>query len=153
MSINSGRPDASRPLLKLSALTGLFIGLLASILFCYPGDTHAVTPVQVDVLYMNHPPMQPTIKQLKELFSKYGGKITVSWHDLDTKEAQQFMAKKGIHEHVPLSIWIDGSQSAKLGKKTIQFARFPAGSGPEGFQGDWTMQDLKNALEAISGRR
>jgi len=135
---------------------GLMWSLFCTLVFvilCFGVNAHAGI-VRVDVLYMNHEPMQPTMRELKAVFSKYGEKIAVSWYDADTKEAQQFAAGKGLHEHVPLNIWIDGAQSVKLGRKVVRFAGFPSGSGPGPFQGDWTMQDLKAALDqAISTRR
>jgi hypothetical protein len=122
-------------------------------IFCLGLNAHAAS-VHVDVLYMNHAPMQPTIRELRAVFSKYGEQIAVSWYDTDTKEARQFAATKGLHEHVPLSIWIDGDQSFNLGRRVVRFAGFPSGSGPGPFQGVWTMQDLSAAVDqAISGRR
>ena len=130
-----------------------FICTLIFMIFCFVVNAQAGI-VRVEVLYMNHPPMQPTIGQLKGVFSKYGEKIAVSWYDVDTREGQQLMAKKGLHEHVPLMIWIQGSQTAQTGRGTVAFAGFPSGSGPGPFQGDWTMQDLKAALDrAISPGR
>ena len=132
---------------------GLFLCALAFMTFCFGVNAYAAS-VHVDVLYMNHAPMQPTIREIRAVFSRYGEKIAVSWYDADTKEARQFAATKGLHEHVPLSIWIDGAQSVKLGRRVVTFAGFPSGSGPEPFQGNWTMQDIKAALDqAISGRR
>ena len=129
-----------------------FMPVLMLLSFCL--NVSAAGPVRVEVLYMNHPPMQPAIRQLTDVFSKYGEKVAVSWYDMDTKEGQQLMAKKGLAEHVPLIIWINGSQTAQKGQKTVDFAGFPAGSGPGFFQGDWTMQDLSAALDrAISPRR
>ena len=132
----------------------LFFGTLALMIFCFGVNAHCGSVPRVEVLYMNHGPMQPTIKQLKDIFSMYGEKIAVSWYDLDTREAQQFMAKKGLRGHVPLSISIEGAQTAKLGQRVVKFEGFPSGSGPAPFQGDWTMRDLKSALDLeISKRR
>ncbi|HUI70739.1 MAG TPA: hypothetical protein VL354_09445 [Spirochaetia bacterium] len=132
---------------------GVLLCAMALMVFCFGVNARAGT-THVDVLYMNHAPMQPTVKELKNLFSKYGEKIGVSWYDLDTREAQAFAAKKGIHEHLPLSIWIDGSQSITRDRKVIKLVGFPSGSGPEPFQGDWTVKDLEVALDqAVATRR
>ena len=47
----------------------------------------------------------------------------VSWHDFDTEEGEQFMAKMGIKQHVPLVIWIDGTPKVTVGVKQITFRR------------------------------
>jgi hypothetical protein len=62
-------------------------------------------------------------------------------------EGEKFMAQKGVCEHIPLVIWIDDSPVFKKGGKEITFAGFPTGSGPSFFQGKWTIEDLKNALD------
>ena len=130
----------------------LCMAVLMLLNFCLNASASGL--VRVEVLYMNHPPMQPTIRQLKDVFSRYGEKIEVSWYDVDTREGQQLTAKKGLAEHVPLIIWIRGSHTAQTGQGMVTFAGFPAGSGPGFFQGDWTMQDLSAALDrAISPRR
>ena len=49
-------------------------------------SVHAANPVKVDVLYMNHGPLRDTLKEIKGVFSGYGDKITVSWHDFETEE-------------------------------------------------------------------
>ena len=62
------------------------------------------------------------------------------------------MAKKGINQHVPLVIWID-DQVVPVDGKEIIFAGFPTGSGPAFFQGKWTMDDLKAALDQVTGKK
>ena len=116
-------------------------------------SAHAVTPTKVEVLYMNHGPLMSTVKQIKDALSRYGDKVSVSWYDFDTSEGEQFMAKKGIKQHVPLIIWIDGNPSVKVGEKEIKFVGFPTGSGPASFQGKWTMDDLRTALDQVTAKK
>ena len=114
---------------------------------------HAVKPTKVEVLYMNHGPLMSTVKQIKDALFRYGDKLSVSWYDFDTSEGEQFMAKKGLKQHVPLVIWIDGNPSVKVGEKEIKFVGFPTGSGPASFQGKWTMDDLRTALDQITAKK
>ena len=116
-------------------------------------SAHAVKPTKVEVLYMNHGPLMSTVKQIKDVLSRYGDKLSVSWHDFDTSEGEQFMAKKGLKQHVPLAIWIDDNPSVKVGEKEIKFVGFPTGSGPASFQGKWTMDDLRTALDQVTAKK
>ena len=109
--------------------------------------------IKVEVLYMNHGPLQPSLEKIKNIFSQYRGKITVSWYDFETKEGEQFMAKKGITQHIPLVIWLDGNNAIPVNGKEIKFVGFPTGSGPAFFQGKWTMEDLRSALDQITGKK
>jgi hypothetical protein len=115
--------------------------------------TPAAKQTKVEVLYMHHGPLMDTLDKMKGLFSRYGDKISVSWYDFDSKEGEQFKASKGIHQHTPLIIWVDGSSTVKLGQKEIKFIGFPSGSGPFFFQGNWTMDDLKGALDQITSKK
>jgi hypothetical protein len=112
----------------------------------------AAKEVKVEVLYMNHGPLQSSLEQIKNIFSQYGSKISVSWYDFESKEGEQFMAKKGINQHVPLVIWMDGKFTIPVNGKEIKFVGFPTGSGPAAFQGKWTMDDLRMVLNQITNK-
>jgi hypothetical protein len=104
-------------------------------------------PVKIDVLYMDHGPMQPTLRNLDKLFRGYGDKIEVSGHDFESEEGERFKAEKGIRQHIPLVIWIEGESTVQVNGKPVTFAGFPSGSGPSFFQGKWGLADLKTALD------
>ncbi len=126
---------------------------LILVLFWMPSMTFAAPPVRIDVLYMNHGPLQPTIEQIKTMFAKYEKKIAVSWHDVDSADGEEFMAQKGITQHTPLVIWMDDRTKFQVGGKDITFAGFPTGSGPAFFQGKWTMADLQSVLDQVTGKK
>jgi hypothetical protein len=117
------------------------------ILLLLPALALSAKPVQVEVLYMNHGPLQPTLQKLDKLLSGYGSKISVIRYDFESPEGEQFMTRKGIKEHMPLAIWIDGRNTVPIDTRKITFAGFPTGSGPAFFQGKWTLDDLKKCLD------
>ena len=122
-------------------------------LFLIPCTSFAAKEIKVEVLYMNHGPLMESLEQVKKVLSRYGNKITVSWHDFESKEGEQFMAKKGVKQHIPLVIWIDDSPVVNVGVKKVQFVGFPTGSGPAFFQGKWTVDDLKAALDQATAKK
>jgi len=116
-------------------------------------SAYAAKTARVQVLYMNHGPLMDTLDRMRDVFSGYGDKISVSWYDFESKEGEDFKAKKGISRHVPLVIWIDGDTVVNLGQKQVRFVGFPTGAGPAFFQGKWTMDDLRTALDrATAGK-
>jgi len=117
-----------------------------------PATALSAKPVKIEVLYMNHGPLQPTLQEIKTLFAQYGKKITVSWHDVDSEDGERFMAKKGIRGHIPLVVWLDDRVKFQVDGKEIIFAGFPTGSGPAFFQGKWTMGDLRKILEQLTAK-
>jgi hypothetical protein len=122
-------------------------------LLVIPAVALPAAPVSVEILYMNHGPLLSTIKGIKELCSGYGKAVTVSWYDFESPEGEKFMARKGIQQHLPLVIWIDGKPTAKVNGKEVQFVGFPTGSGPPSFQGKWTLEDLRGALDQATGKK
>jgi len=124
------------------------------VFLCFGLNAHAVAkPTKVEVLYMNHGPLEETLNKVKAVFSGYGDKLTVSWYDFETPEGEQFMAKKGVKQHIPLVIWIEDSPVVPVGDKKVQFVGFPTGSGPAFFQGKWTVDDLKAALDQTTAKK
>jgi hypothetical protein len=113
----------------------------------------AANPARVEVLYMNHGPLMDTLDKMKAVFSGFGDKISVSWYDFESREGEDFKAEKGITQHVPLIIWIDGNEVVTLGQKQVKFFGFPTGAGPAFFRGNWTMDDLKAALDQATAER
>jgi len=124
-----------------------FLGLF---LFSTPLSVFPKEPVQIEVLYMNHGPLRPTLRELDELFTGYGDRIAVYGHDFYSEEGERFKAEKGIKEHVPLVLWIDGKSTLKVNGTPVQFRGFPTGSGPASFQGKWNMEVLKQALDQVT---
>ncbi len=132
---------------------GILFFLLIVSLVCMPWASWAGKPVKVEILYMNHGPLQDSIEGIKKVLTQYKGKVAVSWYDFESKEGGEFMAKKGITQHVPLVIWLDDQVKFKVDGKEMVFAGFPTGSGPAFFQGKWTMADLQKVLEQLTNKK
>ena len=126
---------------------------LILVLFWMPSMSFAAPPVRIDVLYMNHGPLIPTIQEIKSIFGKYEKKVAVSWHDVDSEDGEKFMAKKRITQHIPLVIWMDDRVKFQVDGREVIFAGFPTGSGPAFFQGKWTMGDLRKTLDQVTGKK
>lgn len=125
----------------------LFLSLAILSVFCLSTTVWSSPPVKIEVLYMNHGPLQDTLAKLQNLLAGYGDRLDISWHDFESNEGEAFKAKKGINQHVPLVIWINGNPKVKLGQQEIMFWGFPSGAGPAFFQGKWSMDNLKQAIE------
>jgi hypothetical protein len=139
--------------MKKIVLGCLSLALISFFPSAHAARAYAAKPARVEVLYMNHGPLMDTLDKMKRVFSIYGDKISVAWYDFESKEGENFMAKKGINQHVPLVIWINDDTVVQLDGKQIKFVGFPTGAGPMFFQGKWTIDDLKAALDqATTGK-
>jgi hypothetical protein len=109
--------------------------------------------VSVEILYLNHGPLQSTLKEIDSICAQYKDKITVSRYNFESPEGEKFKNKKGITQHVPLMIWIAGKNAVSVNGKEVAFSGFPTGTGPAFFQGKWTMKDLRQALDQATQKR
>jgi hypothetical protein len=129
-----------------------FFYIIGTFLLVAPPAAFSKDPVPIDILYMNHGPMQPTLRELRALFPRYGDKIIVSWYDFESEAGGRFKAKKGIDYHTPLIIWVDGRTELVSDGRTLKLEGFPTGSGPSFFQGKWKIKDLVAVLDQATGR-
>jgi len=129
------------------------VAAAALVLLSSPITGRSASPVVVDVPYMNHGPLRPTVEQIKQVLSGYGEKVSSSWYDFESKEGEKFMAQKGIRQHIPLVIWVNGKPTVSVEGKDVQLMGFPSGSGPAPFQGKWTMEDLRKALDQLTDKK
>jgi hypothetical protein len=137
--------------MKKSILASVAIALL--VLLSSPMTGRSANPVVVDVLYMNHGPLRPTVEQIRQILSGYGDKVSSSWYDFESKEGEKFMAQKGLKQHIPLAIWVNGKPAVSVEGKNVELMGFPSGSGPAPFQGKWTMEDLRKALDQLTDKK
>lgn len=127
--------------------------VLAALLCGFISSGKAAAPLHIDVLYMNHGPLQPTLERMRDTFAFYGDKVQVNWYDFESQEGAAFMAQKGISNHVPLEIWLDGKDTLTLDGRQVRFSGFPTGAGPGFFQGQWTLEDLGKVIDALTTGR
>jgi hypothetical protein len=137
--------------MKKSILASVAMALL--VLLSFPITGRSASPVTVEILYMNHGPLRPTVEQIKQILLGYGDKVNSSWHDFESKEGEKFMAQKGLKQHIPLVIWVNGKPAVSVEGKDVQLMGFPSGSGPAAFQGKWTMEDLRRALDQLTDKK
>ncbi|HBD06980.1 MAG TPA: hypothetical protein DCZ69_01855, partial [Syntrophobacteraceae bacterium] len=83
--------------------TVLAIALISSIIGS-ANTGFSASPVKMEVLFMNHGPLRPTIEQIRQVVAGYGEKVAASWYDFESREGEAFMASKGIRQHIPLML-------------------------------------------------
>lgn len=137
--------------MKKIILSSVAVAVL--VLLSFPETGRSASPVTVEILYMNHGPLRPTVEQIKQILLGYGEKVSSSWHDYESKEGERFMTQKGLKQHIPLVIWVNGKSAVSVEGRDVQLMGFPSGSGPAAFQGKWTMEDLRKALDQLTDKK
>lgn len=103
-----------------------------------PGSGAKVVDVVV-AGYYNHGPLQPTVQAIKQVTSKYGDKVAITWIDLSTKEGEDYFKEHGLSAH--MNIIINGKYEYNVNGKDVIFQWF------EGQQ--WTKTDLDTVLSNL----
>jgi hypothetical protein len=114
--------------------------VLCLLSLAHGGVADSTNKVNIDVAcYINHGPMQPTIKAIKEVTSKYGDGISVNWIDLGSEEGQKYFNDHDLSAH--LNILINRNYKYKLDGKEVTF---------QWFEGqNWTKEDLDSVINDI----
>ena len=89
--------------------------------------------------YINHGPLQPTVQTIKDVLTKYGDRVKVTWVDLNTQQGQDYFKAHGLTAH--MNVIINGTSRYQVNGKTVDFLWF------EGQQ--WTKQDLDTVLAGL----
>jgi hypothetical protein len=119
------------------------------------GPVARATQPTVEVIAMGHSPVQNALKPVREVLTKYAGKVRVIELDAESPDGEKRLKTVGLKGHIPIALLIDGNKSFKLPDgKSIEFINFPAAAGnPMGLNGAWTVADFEAALRAALGEK
>ena len=129
------------------------IAVAVLVLLSFPVTGRSASPVKVEILYMNHGPLRPTVEQIKQILLGYREKVSRLGTILKAKRGKSSWPKRISSS---ISPWSSGSmenQRFQVEGKDVQLMGFPSGSGPAAFQGKWTMDDLRKALDQLTGKK
>ncbi len=128
-----------------------YVSILASIIMFGMSTgqaTAAANQVQLEILYMNHGPMRPTIDKIKNLVGNYKGSIQASWYDFDQPEGKAFMKKQKLTGHIPLLLILNGQSNFTIDGREVLLQGFPTGASPfKQVEGNWSLDDLQAILD------
>ena len=101
-----------------------------------PANPNAVKVVVAG--YLNHGPMQATIRTIKDVLAEYGDKVAVTWVDLNTTAGQDYFKQNGLTAH--LNVIINGKYEYQVNGKDVVFTYFEGQT--------WTKADLETVLSS-----
>lgn len=105
-------------------------------------------PVQVEIISLDHAPIRPIAAEALAVATTYGDKVTVLTYNFDTPEGTAFAEEKGLTEHTPIAIFVNGEMSFDVNGRSVTFSSFPQGEGTGMVaEGAWTMADLRAVLD------
>ena len=132
--------------MKTTLNSTILILIVASlIIFSWSGLTVAAAkPLRVEILYMNHGPLRPTIAKIKTLLNNYQKTIQASWYDVNQQSGHDFMQKHKLNGHIPLLILVNGQSEFSIDGRKVIMQGFPTGASPfKQVEGNWSLNDLR----------
>lgn len=108
--------------------------------------------VPVVIVALDHPPVRQVMDEVDRTVAEFGDRVRVRRLDFESDEGQEFAEDRGVTGHVPLAIFIDASNGARVNGRAVRFVGFPRGQAPVPVaEGDWTLEDLRGALAQRAG--
>jgi hypothetical protein len=109
-------------------------------------------PVLVEFFYLPHRPAEAVVAKAEQALS--GMNLTIRKYSFDDSASKKLIDKYKLHSHMPVAIFINGSNKANINGRTVEFRNFPKGDAfVPNFEGGWTYEDLKKAAEAAGGKK
>jgi hypothetical protein len=125
--------------------TSIFLSLFIILIF---SQLCSAASAKVDILFMNHGPMRPTVAKIKTLIADYGDKVQADWYDVDQQSGKSFLKKQKITGHIPMLIQINGKSEFEIDGRSVSLQGFPTGASPfKRVEGNWSLDDLKILLD------
>jgi hypothetical protein len=108
------------------------------------GTSHAAQPV-VEIIAFAHPPVQSSLKPLRDWLATQGSRLKVVEIDMETPAGEKRLQAVGVTGHVPVVVLIDGQHlHMRADGSSVDLVSFPAGpSTPPGVKGSWSTADVE----------
>jgi len=112
----------------------------------------AASPVEVEIVALDHWPIRRALELTLEMLKKFGDKVTLQQIDADTKAGKARLKASGMKGHIPVVIFVDGEFKHSLEGQEVIFENFPVASdSPMRLDGKWSAGDVKAVIEEILG--
>ena len=127
----------------------LNFGVIASMFLASCGGTPADPAHLVEIFYLPHPPAEAIVTKADAVLAKYP-KFTVHKCVFGDQSCQSLVDTYSLQDHMPVAIFIGGTDTFTVNGKKIQLRNFPAGDAfIPSFEGGWSYDDLDKILQSI----
>ena len=112
----------------------------------------AASPVEVEIVALDHWPIRRALEQTLEMLEKFGDKVNQQQIDADSKAGRARLKTSGMKRHIPVVIFVDGEFKHTLEGQEVIFENFPLASDSHmRLDGKWSAGDVKAVIEEILG--
>ena len=138
--------------MKQINLKSILVTVMLSLALSITPTIWAASPVEVEIVALDHWPIRRALEQTLEMLKKFGDKVTLQQIDADTKAGKARLKASGMKGHIPVVIFVDGEFKHTLEGQEVIFENFPVASdSPMRLDGKWSAGDVKAVIEEILG--
>ncbi|MBC6445950.1 hypothetical protein [Actinokineospora xionganensis] len=149
----------ARTIHRPSRVVALLFAALILVAGCGKSDaTSQAKPAEngprVEIIALDHRPMRPIVAEIDALLDPVRDRVAVHRYDAESDDGKKLAEANGLTGHVAILVLINGKPDVTLGERTVRFTGFPRGKAPmKSAEGDWTMEDLRAALDQELAKR
>ncbi|MGD9809327.1 MAG: hypothetical protein AB7E76_03285 [Deferribacterales bacterium] len=115
--------------------------------------TAFAAPVNIEIFFLPHRPAVAVVEKIEQALTGLDY-ITIKKYSFDDKAAKKLIDKYNLHDHMPVAVFINGSDTHKANGKDITFRNFPKGDAfVPSFEGVWSYSDIRHVAERIHGEK
>jgi len=138
--------------MKQINLISFLVTVMLSFAVSFTPNIWAASPVEVEIVALDHWPIRRALEQTLEMLKNFGDKVTVQQIDADTKAGKARLKASGMKGHIPVVIFVDGEFKHTLEGQEVIFENFPVASeSPMKLDGKWSAGDVRAVIEAKLG--
>jgi len=100
----------------------------------------------VEVFYLPHGPIDPIRQKIKSILQKFP-EYKLKEYDFYDENNKQKIEDYNLAGHIPVSVFIGGTNTFSMDDHKITFENFPKGDAfAPTFEGEWSYEDLEKIL-------
>ncbi len=112
---------------------------------------HAET-VTLEIFYLPHRPAIAVVDEIEKTLSGMKN-IVIRKYAFGDTSADKLAQKYRLFDHLPVAVFINGTDQYEINGSIIVFRNFPKGNAfVPAFEGEWSYEDLKQVTVTLIGK-
>jgi len=106
--------------------------------------------VNVEIFYLPHRPAESVVEKIEQTLAG-SNFVKIKKYSFDDNSSEALIKKYNLVSHMPVAIFINGTDTYSIEGKEVVFRNFPKGdSFVPNFEGGWSYEDLKKVVIKVN---
>jgi hypothetical protein len=109
--------------------------------------------IEMEIFYLPHRPAMTVVGKVEQVAGEFA-QVIVRKYSFDDPQSRQAIHKYHMTEHMPVAVFINGSDSFTVDGRALRLRNFPKGDAfVPMFAGEWDYADLRAILVGLGGEK